>query len=312
MRLGSGFAVALMAIVLFVATALAQSQEPSTAPTSAQGTPGASTQPSQSPAVDRLLLESLCVRNATDPADLATCLDVVHRFLAPIKSPGESSAPVANDKVTVSGGGDKSTKPFELAGGDYMATVVSRDVDSSGFGFGCDTRGSLRLTDDRSEVGSVSGTAPAKRTATTITQMYGIEPGRYYWDFGSTSCEKWTVTLESVAFTYGSEPEPGVIVRSGTGTLDTTPFALTGGDYTVDISLKASGGDCSNFDAYLIPVNEHSLFANIGDVSVKASKGHTTKDQTQLYAVEPDHYYWSVSILAFDATCDWSLTIESP
>src|SRR4051812_29422027 len=120
MRLVPGFVIALMAIIVVVGSAFAQGQ-PSSAPGSALQTASASAEPSSSPAVDREQLESLCARNAVDPADLATCLDVVHRFLAPIESPAESSTPVANDKVTVTGGGDKSTKPFELAGGVYTA-----------------------------------------------------------------------------------------------------------------------------------------------------------------------------------------------
>jgi hypothetical protein len=261
---------------------------------------------------ERTRLETLCQQRARTANDLATCLDVVDRLLAP-RAPGPSaSAAPAADSVRITGRGQKSSEAFDLGGGDYRATVKVKDTSSGSIGLPCTATGSLKLTDDNSEVGTVTAGARPRKSGTTETYIYGIDAGRYYWDFSLTSCATWDVTLDSIVIDY-AEPNPGPIVRSGTGTLDTEAFALTGGDYLVTSVMKAASGDCS-LSGYLIPVEEHTLFSSVGDVSAEAKKRKRVTDETRLYAVEPGQFYWSVSASAFavgDSSCKWTLTLAA-
>lgn len=171
---------------------------------------------------------------------------------------------------------------------------------------------SLKLTDDNSEAASVRGQADRKHAGKTATYLYGIPAGRYFWDLDLSTCERWEIRLESIQHAYAPEPEAGTVTRSGKDTLDTTPFVLTGGDYTVAMRLKSGAGDC-DLDAYLIPVADYDLFSSVGDVSVESPKRKTVNDESQIYAVPADRYYWSVKSSAFAvglATCDWTLTIR--
>lgn len=277
-------------------TVLAQGPSPST-------TPGADGD-------DRARLVGLCQQNATDPDDLATCLDVVDRFLAPDPVAPSAAPPAVHDSITLKGGGQKSTEAFALGGGDYIATLNVRDTAKGSFKSECTARASLKLTDDNSEAASVQATAPGRGKGQVRSYVYGIEPGRYYWDFDLTSCGKWDITLASTVVDY-SEPNPGPIVRSGTNTFDTEALALTGGDYLVTSKVKAGAGEC-RLDAYLIPVSEYSMFASVGDISVSVPERKTQSDESRFYSIEPGQYYWSVRALAFaidKSACKWTLTL---
>jgi hypothetical protein len=271
--------------------------------------PGASTPPA---GPDRVQLRTLCQERATTPEDLETCLDVVDRILAPGGPAASASTAPVQDSVRIRGKGDKSSEAFELGGGDYIATLKVRDTDRDSIGLSCSASGSLKLTEDNSQAATVSGSAANRKSATVKTYMYGLDPGRYYWDFDLTTCGSWDVTLDSTVVDY-AEPKPGPIVRSGTNTLDTEAFALTGGDYLVSSTLKSGAGECT-LSAYLIPVEEYNLFASVGDVSATSPKRRQTKDETRLYAVEPGQYYWSVTASAFaigNTACRWSLELAS-
>lgn len=274
----------------------------------AQG-PSPSTTPEAS-GDDRARLVTLCQQNATDPDDLATCLDVVDRLLAPDHAAPSAAPPAVNDSVTLKGGGEKSTEAFALSGGDYIATLNARDTDKGSFKSECTARASLKLTDDNSEAASVQATAPGRGKAQVKSYLYGIDPGRYYWDFDLSSCGRWDVTLASTVVDY-SEPDPGPIVRSGTNTFDTEAFALIGGDYLVTSKVKAGAGEC-RLDAYLIPVSDYNMFANVGDISVSVPERKTQSDESRFYSIEPGQYYWSVQVLAFaidKSACKWTLTL---
>lgn len=272
---------------------------------------GASPSPSTtSDGVDRESLLALCQQNATTPEDLAACLDVVDRFLAPQAPIGPSAPAAVNDKVTVKGSGDKSTEAFQLGGGDYIATVNVRDTKKGSFKSECTARGSLKLTEDNNEAASVRATAPGRGKGKVQSYIYGLEPGRYYWDFDLTTCGRWDVTLTSTTIDY-SEPEPGPIVRSGTDTFDTEAFALTGGDYLVTTKVKAGAGEC-RLSAYLIPVAEYNMFASVGDISLEVPERKTQSGESRLYSVDPGQYYWSVSTLSFaidKSACKWTITL---
>jgi hypothetical protein len=141
--------------------------------------------------------------------------------------------------------------------------------------------------------------------------MYGLEPGRYYWEFDLTTCGSWSVNLTSTVIDY-AEPDSSRVVRKGTNTTDTEAFSLTGGDYVATTSLRARGADC-DFTAYLIPVEEYNLFASVGDASLDAPEGRTEEGETRFYAVEPGHYYWSVTTIGFGVdlvSCQWSISLR--
>jgi hypothetical protein len=261
---------------------------------------------------ERTRLETLCQERATTPDDLASCLDVVNRFLAPDGASASPSAAPVQDSVRIKGKGDRSSEAFLLNGGDYIATVKVKDSARDSIGLSCTARGSLKLTEDNSEAASVAATAPNRKSATVHTYVYGLDSGRYYWDFNLTSCGSWDVTLDTTVVDY-SEPEPGPVVRSGVDTLDTEAFALTGGDYLVSSVLKAGAGDC-DLNGYLIPVEEYSLFGSVGNVTAASPKRKQTKDETRLYSIEPGQYYWSVSTSSFalgNAACKWTLTLTT-
>jgi len=272
---------------------------------------------SPSPSVDpgasgpyRATLLTLCQERATSADDLAACLDVVDRFLAPEASGAPEGPAQVNDSVTVKGGGEKSTEAFQLGGGDYIATINVRDTRKDSFRSECTARASLKLTDDNSEAASLRATAPGRGKGQIKSYIYGLDAGRYYWDFDLTSCGKWDVTLASTVVDY-AEPVPGPIVRSGTDTFDSEAFALTGGDYLVTTEAKAGAGQCQ-INAYLIPVEEYNAFSNVGDVSLDIPERKSGSDESRLYSIEPGQYYWSVSTLSFaidKSACKWKLTL---
>jgi hypothetical protein len=281
------------------------------AATSMAGAQGASPSPlPEGTGIDRAALLALCQQNATTPEDLAACLDVVDRFLAPEAPVGPSAPAAVNDKVTVKGSGEKSTEAFELGGGDYLATLNVRDTDKSSFRSECTARGSLKRTEDNDEAASVRATAPSRGKGKIQSYIYGLDPGRYYWDFDLTDCGRWDVTLASTTIDY-SEPAPGPIVRSGTDTFDTEAFALTGGDYLVTTKVKAGSGEC-RLSGYLIPVAEYNMFASVGDISLEVPERKTQSGESRLYSVEPGQYYWSISTLALaidKSACKWTITL---
>jgi hypothetical protein len=115
-RLGVLSIGALLLLATF-GTALAQSESPSPLPS-----------PNASPTVDRAQLEALCRANATSPADLATCLDIVARVLAPtplVQEPIATTGTLPFEPISLSGKGDKVARVTLPPDVGAVATVTS-------------------------------------------------------------------------------------------------------------------------------------------------------------------------------------------
>ena len=258
--------------------------------------------------VDRASLEELCQQNAPDADELSVCIDVVRTYLAP-EADAPTTAAVASDDVTVTGKGQKTTKAFDLAGGDYRVELKVKDPDpGESFGLGCSAWAYLKDAEDRSSVDDIRAGASGRKTNTVNSYFYSVPEGRYYWDFDISSCS-WDVNLKSTTIDY-DEPLPGVVVRKGTSGTNTEAFALTGGDYLASWSLKAGKSSC-NVSGYL--KDAEGDFFSVGDFEATAKKSKNDSGETRLFAIEPGHYYWEVNSLSFSGAdqCKWTVTITA-
>lgn len=120
----------------------------------------------------------------------------------------------------------------------------------------------------------------------------------------------WLTAQPTVAPTATATPPAMLpITLTGKGGLNTLPFSLGGGNYSVDwkaVDQPASfgcfyGGTLKAVDGSLTaPLN----FASVG--SGKVEKGKSLTGTTQLYNVKPNTYYLDMS-----SSCDWSVTIST-
>ena len=99
--------------------------------------------------------------------------------------------------VVLTGQGTKNTKPFALSGGDYTVRWSATSSSSAG----CFHVATLNSTEDERPVGEFPEHAAdagdvlieGKKTVRDETEVYGLEPGRYYFDV--TSGCSWSIAI---------------------------------------------------------------------------------------------------------------------
>jgi hypothetical protein len=110
---------------------------------------------------------------------------------APAPTPPAIEAPRQNapEFITIEGGGDGNSAPFDLAGGDYLASVR----------FGANCTYFIDLEDVGREIRLRHKIASALDAQTQENFLYVVTPGRYFIRVTSGPAPRcpWSVTLES-------------------------------------------------------------------------------------------------------------------
>ena len=92
------------------------------------------------------------------------------------------------------------------------------------------------------------------------------------------------------------------VVLTGSGTKNTRPFTLAGGDYTVTWSATARSGMGCYHAAQLVLAADPSSGKDIGSALTEDDK--TYSDETNLYGLERGRYY-----VAANSGCNWKIAI---
>ncbi len=116
----------------------------------------------------------------------------------------------------------------------------------------------------------------------------------------------WLTALPTPAPTATATP-PAImpIVLAGKGQMNTTPFRLDRGNYTVDWTATAQSSTITCYHrSQLRAVDGTPIFQTAGSGTVE--KGKSLAGTTQLYIINPNSYY-----LDMETGCDWSVTITT-
>jgi hypothetical protein len=116
----------------------------------------------------------------------------------------------------------------------------------------------------------------------------------------------WLTALPTIAPTATATP-PAIqpVLLQGAGQMNTLPFRLGGGNYSVDWTAKDRSTAVGCFHGgSLKAVDGSPMFATVGGGMVE--KGKSRSGTTQIYNVKPNTYY-----LDMISSCDWTVTFSS-
>lgn len=115
----------------------------------------------------------------------------------------------------------------------------------------------------------------------------------------------WLTALPTPAPTATpTPPAMNPIGLTGRGRLNTPPFRLDGGNYSVEWTASDSGTVGCFHSGDMRAVDGSPGAETVGSGSVERGKSRT--GATQMYNVKPNTYY-----LAISSSCDWSVTIAT-
>lgn len=154
------------------------------------------------------------------------------------------------------------------------------------------------MQDESTEVTEIPGVGSTPDIAATVQVAVA----------GTVSA--WLTAQPTVAPTATATPPAMLpVTLTGKGGLNTLPFRLDGGSYSVDWKAvdQPTGSGC--FYGGTLKAVDGSLTAPLNFASVgsgRVEKGKSLSGTTQLYNVKPNTYYLDMS-----SSCDWSITIST-